>query len=850
MNVVRLAWRESRTMRRRLLLYMSSVALGVAALVAIDSFATNVTTSVHDSSRTLLGGDLALTARAPLTGHAAAFLDSLVRAGADTAQQTTFASMATVRRTNRTRLTQVRAVTAHYPLAGHVTTEPEISWATLHPAAHPHSLPSAIVDPALLATLDARLGDTLTLGTAQFTLAGIIRSVPGDAGISASIGPRVFIAATDLPGTQLLTFGSRAEYKTLVALPHGARTPTRAWLTHTRPALDADHVRLQTAADAEVNLTDAVQRLSDFIGIVGLAALLLGGIGVASGVTAFVARKVDTVAILRCVGATTGQVLAIYVAQAAAMGVIGAAAGAVLGVAIQYLLPLAVRDFLPVDVTITLVPHAILAGLALGVWVAVLSALRPLLALRRVSPLQALRRDTDASALSRARHEPAALAAGMALAVTALGAARWRSGSWHAALATSLGIALAFAALWLSATALSYVARRVIRAGWPFALRQGIANLYRPANQTRAVMLALGFGAFLVATLYLVQSSLLTQFGATVAASRANLLFFDVQEDEAAPLDSVLRASGAALVEQTPIVTMRIADIRGAPAAAVPGTPRRAQWALRREYRSTYRDTLVGSEQIVAGQWVAREARSDSVAAVSLEDGVAKELGVGVGSRITWDVQGVRIPSRVTSLRHVDWARFQPNFFAVFQPGVLDGAPKQYVILTRVAGSDRIAQLERAVVDRYPNISSVDLSLIRETVNGIVQKVSFAIRFLAAFTLIMGAPVLFSAVAATRRDRVREGVLLKTLGATRSQVERIMLAEYAALGVLGSLTGMLLAIPAAWCLVHYAFNAPFTLALMPAFTVVAITAALTITIGLLGSRDVFSETPMAALRAP
>jgi putative ABC transport system permease protein len=855
-------------MRRRLLLSMSSVALGVAALVAIDSFAANVVASVRESSRAILGGDLALTARAPLSGTAATLVDSLVRSGADTAQVTTFVSMASARRGSGTRLTQVRAVTARYPLAGVVATDPASVWRTLQTA------PRAIVDRSLLATLDARVGDTLTIGASAFTIAGTIRSVPGDASIAASIGPRVFIAAKYVPGTQLLVFGSRAEYRTLVALPHGARAPDRAWLVRTRPELEAQGVRIQTAADAEVNLTNSVQRLTDFVGIVGLAALLLGGIGVASGVTAFVTRKIDAVAILRCVGATGAQVLAIYISQAAAMGLIGAAVGAMLGVVIQYVLPTVARDLLPVDVTIQLVPRAVGLGLALGLWVAVLCALRPLLALRHVSPLQALRRDTDAAALDRGRREPGALVALGALVATIVAAAVSRSGAWRQGLATSVGIALVLAALWLGAAALSAAARRIVGARWPYTARQGIANLYRPANQTRAVIIALGFGAFLVSTLYLVQSSLLSQFSATIAGSRANLLFFDVQEDEAAPLDTLIRTGGGETIERAPMVTMRIADINGISAAALAASRRvadvgtsgassrnrggdagrsgrastRSGWAVRHEYRSTYRDTLVSSEHVVAGRWFSAPAGSDTIARVSLEDGVAKELGVGVGDRVTWDVQGVRVPSRVTSLRHVDWARFEPNFFAVFQSGTLEAAPKQYIILAHADSAASLAQLERGVIDRYPNISSVDLSVIREAVNGVLRKVSLAIRFLAAFSLVMGLPVLFSAVAAGRRARVREGVLLKILGASRSQVGRIMLAEYATLGILGSAAGVILSAAAAWALVHFVFDSSFTLSIAPALTVAGITAALTALIGLLGSRDVFAETPIAALR--
>ncbi|HZS62553.1 MAG TPA: FtsX-like permease family protein, partial [Gemmatimonadaceae bacterium] len=408
MSLVRIAWRESRTTRRRLFLYMGSIAFGVAALVAIDSFAANVTQSVREQSRSLLGGDLSLTSRGPLPPAAHAIIDSLRDKGAREARVTSFASMAVDRRTGQTRLVQVRAITSNFPLYGAVLTDPSSAWATLR------SQESAVVDPALLVALDGHVGDTLALGYGRFVIAGTLRTVPGDAAIAAAIGPRVFIPEADLALTQLLTFGSRAEYKTVLGI-----TASPAFETKLRGRLDTLHVRIQAATDTDTGLTDAVKRLRNFLGVVALVSLLLGGIGVASGVRAFVRRKVETVAILRCLGATSRQILLIYVGQAAAMGLVGAAAGALLGVGLQFGLPLAIRDFLPVDVDPHLVPGAIGFGLALGLWVALWFALRPLLALGSISPLAALRREFGDEKLREGRAIiPALILAGTVLALS------------------------------------------------------------------------------------------------------------------------------------------------------------------------------------------------------------------------------------------------------------------------------------------------------------------------------------------------------------------------------------------------------------------------------------------------
>ena len=840
-----LAWRESRTARRRLLLYMSSISLGVAALVAIDSFASNVTESVREQSRALLGGDVAFGARqGDFTPKADSILDSLRQTGIRFARQTTFASMGLVERSGGTRLVQVRAVTPEYPFYGTITTSPAGRWAQLQNGRN------ALVDQSLLITLEARVGDTLTLGYAKFAIIGALVNVPGDPGISATIGPRVFIPASRLAETKLLTFGSRADYEAFAKLPEG--TDPGTWLTPLRQRLERNRVRARTVVENEVNLTESIDQLSDFLGVVGLVALLLGGIGVASGVHAFVARKIDTVAVLRCLGATSRQVLIIYVLQAAVMGLVGAAVGAALGVAIQYALPLTVRDFLPVDVTVSLAPKAILVGLALGVWVAMVFALRPLLALRNVSPLQALRRDLDSAPLTAGlRDWPRALV-NLALAASVVALAAWRSPTLKTALWMSAGIAAVLVVLLLSAIVLSAIARRALRAGWPYVVRQGVANLYRPANQTRAVVLSLGFGAFLITTLYLVQANLLRQFDLTTSSARGTLLFFDVQDDQDAGVESIVRNAGYAVVQSTPIVTMRIKTVAGRTIAEIltDTTRRGGAWALRREYRSTYRDTIQSSERVVAGRWFGETPARDSqpTAEVSLEQDVAKELRVKIGDVVVWDVQGVEVPARVTSLRDVEWARFEPNFFAVFAPGALEKAPKQFVLLTNVPDGVSAVRVQRSVVQRYPNVSAIDLSVIRKTISEIVDRVSMAIRFLAVFSLAMGIPVLFSAVAATRRERVREGVLLKTLGATQGQIRRILFAEYALLGVLGSLTGMVLSFGGAWGLLKYVFHRPFSPATVPAVLIAAAMVLVTVSIGVLSGRDVFRTTPMAALR--
>ena len=828
---------------------MSTIAVGVAAIVSIDSFARNVTRSVREQSRSLLGGDVQLSSRRPFAKESEQLLDSLQRAGVPNARSTTFPSMAVVPRTGNTRLAQIHGVSASYPLYGVITTLPAGQYATLQ------SGPNALVDPSLLIALDARVGDTLKIGYGQFLITGTLKDVPGTSGLSSAFAPRVYIPARYLPETRLLVFGSTAEYTALLKLT--ANVDAKSFAEPFRARLTKQDVNLRTVTETEQSAAKATETLANFIGIVGMVALLLGGIGVASGVRAFVARKIDTVAIFRCLGASGNQVLAMYVVQAAVMGLAGAMLGAAAGVGIQFLLPLAFVGLLPVDVHVTAEPVAILTGVLIGGWIALVFALRPLLALRNISPLQTLRRDADADVLRMQWNDMPRLVINAALVLSVLGVAVARAQSVKQGLWLAVSIGAVLSVLALVASALSWGAKRSMRAGWPYVVRQGVANVYRPANQTLSVMLSLGFGAFLVTTLYLVQNSILSDLSINAASSGANLLMFDVQDNQAMPIDSIIRARGFKVKQQSPVVPMRIASINGRMTDSIVGDSaknRRAGWAIKREYRSTFRDSVAAGETITSGKWFSvpiagtKPFVPGDTGEVSLDAGVAGELKVRVGDRITWNVQGVNIPTRVTSLREIKWARFEPNFFAVFPSRVLRDAPHQYTVLASVPGATNVATIQRDVVKRFPNVSSIDLSLITETIGKIVARVATAVRFMALFSVIMGIPVLFSAVSSTRRERIRESVLLKTLGATRAQIMSILLTEYALLGILGSLTGLLLAMLGGWALVHFVFAVKYSPAFGPAIAITVAMMAIAVAIGAIAGRGVFKETAMAALR--
>jgi len=842
---ITMALREGRSSRRRLGLYMGSISLGVAALVAINSFRANVTDAIHDESRALLGADLELRSLRPFPDTVQQLLDSVQSAGTRISFVTNFASMALASSTGNTRLVEVRAVRGGFPYYGTIETDPPARWRSLH------SNRLALVDPAVLIHLDVAVGDTLSIGTGAFVIHGVLSKVPGEFGIFAAFGGRVYIPAAYLDETGLLTTGSRSVYRAFLAFDDNRAVDD--FIEHHEDLFRNQQVRFDTATEREEDLIQAMDLMSRFLGLVGLVALLLGGIGVASAVHVFVKSRLPTIAVLRCIGAPQPTVFSIYLLQAGLLGVLGAAVGVALGVVVQVNLPRVLGNFLPLEVPVSLHWPTLIAGLAIGAWVATIFALLPLLEVRNVSPLQALRREYDTGG-RRGKQRFGAIAA---IATTMIALSMWQAPNWAIGAAFAAALAGATLALWFIAWSTMKTVRRFFPRRAPYAVRQGIANLHRPHNQTVAVTLAIGFGVFLIATLYVSQSNLLRQIELDASPDRPTLMLFDIQRDQRDSVESIITARGFPLLGTTAIVPTRISHVNGRPVREMLNdsiNPPHSRWPLTREYMNTYRDTLVGSEKIVAGSWwVAEGAEGAEGAAaglprISLERDLAQQLDVELGDHITWDVQGVEIETAIASLRDVDWARFETNFFVVFEPGVLEDAPQTFVAPTRVADAVARAELQRDLVIAFPNVSSMDLAAVQEIVEAILGSVAFAIRFMALFSIASGIVVLLGALATSRYHRVRESVLLRTLGARRRLISRILLTEYSSLGILAGLAGILLGTIAGWIAVTYMFQLTFRLPGMSLVVLWLGTAAVTAAIGLFNSREVFSKPPLAVIR--
>lgn len=851
--VLRLARREFRSSLRTVGPYMVSIALGVAALVAIHGTRADVGRGIESQARELMGADVRVGGTRPLPDSLVRVLDSAAAPGAR-ARVVTAASMVRAPAADRVRLLQVRGIGGAWPFYGEPATRPEGSWGR-----HLES-GRVLVDPAALTQLGVGVGDTLVVGEAAFAIVGTVQDVPTDLGFQAALGPRVWMSEEDVEEAGLLGFGSLARYETFLALPDpGAAERLEERTRPTRQAVGASFTTAQEQAD---DLTRAAEVLGRFLGLVGLGGLLLGGVGVASAVHVFVKERLTTVAVLRCLGARQNGLFAAYLLQALALGALGAGGGAVLGMLLQLGMPSLLGGIVPVELRPR--PHlpSLAVGLGVGMAVAVLFALLPLLEVRDVPPLRALRRDVEGPG---SRWTPARLAALVALGggTTVLCIAEAPSagiGLFFAGTLAVCGLLLAGVARILMAGT-----RRFLPRGAPYPLRQGVSNLFRPRNQTVAVTLALGFAVFVVAFLLQVQGSLAGELTLEEGEGRPNLVLFDIQPDQEAGVLELLPPGAREETVLDPVVPARIQAIGGQPASQLlegtSGEPPE-RWALTRTYRNTYRDSLAPGEEIVAGSWGwegsprdgdARAPGSregpDGTIPISVEDDLAGDLGVGLGDRITWDVAGRTVETRVANLRSVEWERFGTNFFVVFPPGSLEGAPRSSVAVTRVADPEARAGFQNELVRNYPNVSVLDITRVQEVVEGILGTVDRTIRFLAFFAAGAGFLVLAGTLATSRTQRHAEGALLKTLGARRSLVLQVLLVEFLALGALASLTGLLLATAAAAAVVVTVFEAGFAPRPGVALAITAGVVALTVGVGLLGSRRLLSRPPLPVLRA-
>jgi putative ABC transport system permease protein len=691
---------------------------------------------------------------------------------------------------------------------------------------------------------NAKPGDSVRIGNLGFVIAGTLLSAPGKTGIAASVAPVVYIPMQYLEQTGLEQKGSRFNYR--LFFKFGNSTNIDQVVEKIEPRLEEAGFNYDTVETQKQDTARSFSDVTRFLSLIGFIALLLGCIGVASAIHIYVREKINTIAVLRCLGAKASQAFFIYLVQIAGIGLIGSIIGALLGSVIQQFLPAVLEEFLPIDVQPALSWSAIGQGIVLGTIISILFALLPLVSIRKISPLNSLRASFEHTLIK----DPLKWLVYALILAFIMVFSYMQLHQWMQAIVFSLGIVIAFLVLTAIAALLTWTVRRFFPSGWSYVWRQGLANLYRPNNQTRILIVSIGLGTALICTMFFIQSILLNRITLSASGNQPNMVLFDIQAAQRDNVVALAKQQGLPVNGTVPIVSMRLESVNGMNAETLraDSTIKMHQWIFNREYRVTYRDSVISSEKITQGKWIGKADPAQGPVNVSIEQNYARNNSIKLGDTMLFNVQGAMIPTIVGSMRQVDWNRVQTNFLVVFPAGVLEKAPQFHVIMTRVPSVEASARFQQAMVRQFPNVSIIDLGLILSILDDILDKIGFVIRFMAAFSMITGLVVLVASVLISKYQRVQESVSLRTLGASRRQIFTITALEYFFLGAFAAVTGIVLALAGSWALAHYTFETTFTPQLLPIITVFISVSALTVLIGLANSRFIVSKPPLEILR--
>jgi len=828
--VLKLAWRETRGAGRHFAYLIACVTLGVGALVAVGSFASSLERTVGRSARALMGGDVEIRSSQPLSPAGQAVVAGMARGGVEVLPVLELVAMSAAG--GRSQIVELKTVGAGYPFYGDLVTEPPTPLGTLVGQGR------ALVHPSLLEKLGATVGGQMKIGEADFVISGVIRQEPDRSIGLFSLGPRVMIAPEDLPGTKLVRPGSRVRHRVLFRVPAG--TSAEAFKDALAARLPDTAARITTYAQAQPGVRRFWDQLTVYLGLTGLVALMVGGIGVATSVRAFVRGKLDTIAVLKCLGAGWRQILAAYLLQTVLLGLGGSLLGAALGTAVALALVPALSPLLPLALEASMSLRSVLAGLAMGTGLTLLFALWPLLDIRRVPPALILRRDVEAR-LPGGRPWLAGIPIAAGLAALAF----WQAGSFKVGGLFVGGLAGALLLLGLTARLVIAAAQRLPRLR-RLAWRQAVANVHRPGSHAGVVLVSLGLAVMLIVAVALLEQSLRAELKDRGPERSPAFFFIDIQPDQVPPFTRLVTDLARHAPELTPVVRSRLAAINGASAADDPRQKREEVWYLSREYVLTWAAEPPAHNDVTAGRWwTAEEARKEPL--ISVEEEIAKNLGVAIGGTLGFDVQGVTVQARVVNLRRVDWQTFNANFFVIFSQGALDGAPSTWIATARAAPSDEGA-VQSAVTAAFPNVTAIPVREVLERIAAVLDQIALAIRLLASVSIATGLIVTAGALGVSRHQRLYQSVILKTLGATRGFVASVFAVEYALLGAAAGLCGSLLAAALAWGVGRWALDIGWAGSPLTVASGIAGATLLALGVGFLGTFRLLGKKPLGVLR--
>jgi putative ABC transport system permease protein len=829
----KLAYKDARKNFSRLLLFISSIIIGIAALVAIDSFNQNLQSDINNQSKDLLGADFEIDSRQKVWDET--FLVRLDSFEVELAGDARFASMVYFPKNNGTRLIRVVAIDGDFPFYGSIDILDDTDISEFREGR------VVLIDESLAIQYAVLPGDTLKLGKGVFAVGGIVTSFPGNTSINADISPSVYMHYERLEETELIQYGSRVNYHKYLKADDAKLVQIKERL---EPLIEEYDYRLDDVEERKQDLGRGFSNLYKFFNLLSFVALILGCIGVASSVYIYVQEKKFAAAVLRCMGASGWQIFFVFFIQILGIGIIGSVLGVIHGVLVQYVLPIVVSDFIPVEVAPQISWYSVIKGLILGLIISTLFSVLPLVNIRFIPPLIILRETIEKTGRkSKFKYFVFVLIVLFPWIFSVNQTGSFANGSMFFG-----ALVLVFGLLWLVAQGLIWVVKRFFPSKSSFVWRQSLSNLFRPNNQTIVLVIVIGLGAFLLSTLTLIQNSLLGQVEFAGKGERSNTVLFDIQPYQKDQVVELMKKYELPVQQLVPIVTTRINSVRDSTVAQIQEdtTSRTRSWALNREYRVTYRDNIIASETILEGTLQPLD-EIDSIF-ISISDNLKEGLNLKLKDKIVWNVQGVDVTTFVGSVRQIDWRRVQTNFMIVFPGGVLENAPQFFVLISKIDDKQVSALFQQELVRNFPNVSVIDLTLILETVDQVFDKIGFVIRFMALFSVLAGLFVLSGAVINSKFARLKENVLLRTLGATRKQLLQMTVIEFAYLGTFAGLSGSLLALIASWALSVFFFEILFFPDLVSLALTWMLISLLTVVVGWFNTRSILNKSPLEVLR--
>ncbi len=836
--ILNLTAREIRSSWKRLLFFFLCIALGVGSVVALRSLIQNLTRAVGTDARALMTADIEVSSTNDFAPGDIAKIEEVVNTsgiidGRNEAITTASMALAADPQNPNTRFVELKGVEPPFPLVGNFELDDG------QPFEHELLQNSGtVVARILLEDLKVKVGDRIKIGEDEFTIRGSFDQEPGGSS-GFRLGARVFVERKAFDEAGITRNSGRVRRRILYRTTDN---PTQL-VSELRNALKGTTIQVQSYRETQENIGEQFTRTENYLALTGLLILVLGGVGVWNVARAFVEQKRKTVAVLKCLGAGGTKIISVYLLQILTLGFVGSLFGVVLAqLGLLFVRSRFAAD-LPENMSYTVGVSTAVQGVVLGVLISMIFSALPLLQVRNIKPRLLLR---DENNVSLRRLDPIKWILGGLSISGLLALAVWQAGSLRVGALFLGGLAATSGVLYVAAILLTLVLRRLRSVG-PFAISQAINSLYRPGNQTRIILLAVGLGAFVVLTVQSLQANLLREFDFSRNQRLPSLFFVDIQKSQIEPLAALIATRVDEEPEKTPTVRARIAFVNGQPIDFQQREVRQQQGQIGREFAVTYREKLDSNETVIAGDWW---ASTDGVAEVSVEVEMAERLKIVPGDSITFDISGRKITARVANIRKLDLRNTRTAFVFVFRPGVLDSAPQSFAatVLNRISATDR-QRLQRDVIAAYPNVQIFDVADIVATVQRLVNNFVIAISFVGSFVILSGILILIGSVALTKSQRIYENAVLKTLGARRTTLAAILFAEYGMLGLLSGIIGSGFAVLLSWAVSRFVMNISWEFDPMLTLIGIVATAGIVMVVGAAASFDVLFRKPLQTLRS-